>query len=87
MIKHQINGNTQHKPCGTKHQLFDSADKLEISRAEAIALCNGVIVSTLLNSNGNLTTKIKPKCVTTKTKATLRLAPERTEKRKRKRYA
>jgi hypothetical protein len=34
-------------------------DKLDISRAEAIALCNGIIVSTLLNSNGNLTTKQK----------------------------
>lgn len=52
---------THNTPCGTKHQLCDSADKHEISRAEAIALCNGVIVSTLLNSNGNLTTKRKPK--------------------------
>lgn len=45
-------------PWGTKAQLSDSLDKLDINLAEAIALCNGIIEPpTQLNSTGNLPTK------------------------------
>lgn len=54
----QLDRESCHKgieiPWGTKPQLWDSIDKLDTNRAEAFALCNGIIDSTLLNSNGNL---------------------------------
>lgn len=42
----------QNKPWGTNVQLRDSIDKLDISLADATALCRGI---NELNSNGNLT--------------------------------
>ena len=53
--KHQINRHTWewHAPWGTKLQLWESVDKLDTSLAEAITLCNGIIVSTLLNSTNH----------------------------------
>lgn len=41
-------------PWGTKHQLCESTESTDCNLAEAIALCNGSIVSKQLISTGNL---------------------------------
>lgn len=50
-------------PWGTKAQLLDSTDKLDINLADAIALCSGNIDRQLLSSTGNLFLTIQSEAI------------------------